>query len=92
MIGESLKKLRLSKKLTLEKLAELLNARYPGTVNFNKGKLSKWENEKEEPKLSSIRIMADFYNISIDDLYSGNLNNINVPTTLSQIYLKSILL
>lgn len=85
MIGESLKKLRLSKKLTLEKLAELLNTRYPGTVNFNKGKLSKWENEKEEPKLSSIRIMADFYNISIDDLYSGNLNNINVPTTLSQI-------
>ncbi|HFE9853031.1 TPA: helix-turn-helix domain-containing protein, partial [Enterococcus faecalis] len=77
MIGANLKKLRLSKKLTLEKLAELLNIRYPETVNFNKGKLSKWENEKEEPKLSSIRIMADFYNISIDDLYSGNLNSIN---------------
>lgn len=65
-----MKALRLSKKLTLEQLAISLNEKYPDTVNFNKGKLSKWENNKEEPKLSSIRILADFYGIGIDDLYS----------------------
>lgn len=70
MLGERMKALRLSKKLTLEQLAISLNEKYPDTVNFNKGKLSKWENNKEEPKLSSIRILADFYGIGIDDLYS----------------------
>lgn len=65
-----MKALRLSKKLTLEQLAISLNEKYPNTVNFNKGKLSKWENNKEEPKLSSIRILADYYGIGIDDLYS----------------------
>ncbi|MDK4353322.1 helix-turn-helix domain-containing protein [Enterococcus thailandicus] len=70
MLGERMKALRLSKKLTLEQLAISLNEKYPDTVNFNKGKLSKWENNKEEPKLSSIRILADYYGIGIDDLYS----------------------
>lgn len=69
MIGNKLKELRLNKKFTLEELANKLNELYPHTVNFNKGKLSKWENGKEEPKLSSVRILADYYNISIDSLY-----------------------
>ncbi|HAP5311169.1 TPA: helix-turn-helix transcriptional regulator [Enterococcus faecalis] len=67
-----MKKLRLDQHLTLEELANTLNKKYPNTVNFNKGKLSKWENGKEEPKLSSIRILADFYNIRIDDFYADN--------------------
>lgn len=70
MIGEKLKELRSSKNLTLEELASQLNKQYPDTVKFSKGKLSKWENNKEEPKLSSARILADFYNIKIEDLFS----------------------
>lgn len=82
MIGQKIRNLRLSKKLTLEELADKLNSSYPGTVSFNKGKLSKWENEKEEPKLSSMRILADFYRISIDDFYSSSTPK---PTTLTLI-------
>lgn len=77
-----MKALRLEKKFTLEELADALNKRYPNTVNFNKGKLSKWENEKEEPKLSSIRILADFYNIRIDDFYTEKL----VSSSIEKIY------
>ncbi|MEI5991395.1 hypothetical protein A5881_002930 [Enterococcus termitis] len=75
MLGEKLKQLRLTKKLTLEELATKLNLNYPETVNFNKGKLSKWENNKEEPKLSSIRLLADFYNVSIDSFYDRELDS-----------------
>lgn len=73
MIGNSIRQLRQSKKLTLEELADILNTKYPGTVNFNKGKLSKWENGKEEPKLSSVRIIADYFGITIDEMYNNNL-------------------
>ncbi|MFS7259418.1 helix-turn-helix domain-containing protein [Carnobacterium divergens] len=78
MIGETMKQLRKNRKLTLEQLANELNQRYPDTMNFNKGKLSKWENGKEEPKLSSIRILADYYGIAIDDFYATkNVNSLN---------------
>lgn len=72
MLGNKIKQLRLSHKLTLDELASKLNELYPDTVNFNKGKLSKWENNKEEPKLSSVRLLADFYNVTIDSLYKSN--------------------
>lgn len=74
MLGNRMKQLRLSKKITLEELASRLNERYPDTVNFNKGKLSKWENGKEEPKLSSMRILADYYNTSIDSFYDEDFH------------------
>jgi repressor LexA len=83
MLGNKMKRLRLSNKLTLDELATKLNERYPGTVNFNKGKLSKWENGKEEPKLSSMRILSDFYNTSIDSFYDEDLEEKQLPNTLT---------
>lgn len=71
MIGPNLKLLRKSRNLTLEDLSNQLNQSYPDTLNFNKGKLSKWENGKEEPKLSSVRILADFYEVTVDDIIHG---------------------
>ena len=67
-IGMRLKQLRKNRGYTLEILAELLNKKYPGELSFNKGLLSKWENGRTEPRLSSVRMLADFYNISIDEL------------------------
>lgn len=78
-VGENIKRIRLSRNLTLEALANNLNAKYPEGINFNKGKLSKWENNKEEPMLSSIKYLADYYNVTIEDLYRGTTkSNINV--------------
>ena len=93
MIGESIRRLRKERKLTLEELANNLNAMYPDTLNFNKGKLSKWENGKEEPKLSSIRILADYFGISIDSMYSGNTENniLNLYNKLNDIRQKKVL-
>ncbi|TYU88959.1 helix-turn-helix domain-containing protein [Listeria monocytogenes] len=71
MLGENLKELRKSHKLTLQALADSLNSTYPNTFNFNKGRISKWENNVDEPSLATARILADFFNISIDNLYYG---------------------
>ena len=66
MIGTKIRELRKNNKLTLEELADALNQKYPNTINFNKGKISKWENNKEEPRLSSVKIIADFFNVPLD--------------------------
>jgi len=42
--SSTLKKLRKGKRLTLEQLANDINQKYD--VNFNKGMLSKWENNQ----------------------------------------------
>ena len=71
MIGNRIKELRKSHNLTLEELADTLNKKYPDTINFNKGKISKWENNREEPRLSSVKILADFFDVPLD-YFNGN--------------------
>lgn len=66
MIGTKIRELRKNNKLTLEELADALNQKYPNTINFNKGKISKWENNKEEPRLSSVKIIANFFDVPLD--------------------------
>ncbi|KLL82651.1 repressor [Streptococcus agalactiae] len=66
MIGQKIKHLRRQHHLTLDELAKKLNTNYPDTFNFNKGRLSKWENNKDEPRLSSIVILADFFGVTVD--------------------------
>ena len=56
----NLKVLRKEKKLSQPELALALNV--------SKGMISFWENEKYEPTASNIIIVAQFFNISIDDL------------------------
>lgn len=71
MIGNKIRELRKKHNLTLDELANNLNNRYPDTMNFNKGKISKWENGKEEPRLSSVRVLADYFDVPLD-YFNGN--------------------
>ena len=71
MIGNKIRELRKKHSLTLDELANNLNNRYPDTMNFNKGKISKWENDKEEPRLSSVKILADYVDVPLD-YFNGN--------------------
>lgn len=71
MIGNKIRELRKKHGLTLDELANNLNNRYPDTMNFNKGKISKWENDKEEPRLSSVKILADYFAVPLD-YFNGN--------------------
>lgn len=77
-IGPALKYLRNKKGLTLDEVANSLNKRVAKEdvedIKFNKGKISKWENGKEEPKISALKYVADFYNITIDEMISFSIN------------------
>lgn len=75
MIGSKIRELRKKNNLTLDELEKRLNAKYPNTVNFNKGKLSKWENNKDEPRLGSVAILADFFGVSVDYFMDKQISN-----------------
>ncbi|OXZ29120.1 repressor LexA [Finegoldia magna] len=83
-IGKKLKMLRSKSDLSLDELASNLNKSVSQEeeqyIMFNKGKLSKWENDREEPKLSALKYVADFYDVSVDSIISDKDNhNLGIP-------------
>ncbi len=83
-IGKKLKMLRSKSDLSLDELATNLNKSVSKEeeqyIMFNKGKLSKWENDREEPKLSALKYVADFYDVSVDSIISNKDNhNLGIP-------------
>ena len=66
MFGKRLRLLREEKGLTLEGLANAYNKRFFG--GLNKGTLSKYENNKQEPMISVVRNLAEYFNVTIDYL------------------------
>lgn len=85
MIGNRIKALRKSHNLTLEELADTLNKKYPDTINFNKGKISKWENNREEPRLSSVKILADFFDVPLDYFNGIDIDQAEILTIFNQL-------
>ena len=73
-LGTKLKELRNNHKLTLEEMANQLNAKNPNS-NFSKGRLSKWEHDTDEPRLSSLKQVADLFDVSIDYFFDGKETN-----------------
>jgi len=65
-LGEKIKELRTKQGLSQEELADKLNAKFGTTIN--KGMISKWENNIGEPRLETARILALFFNVSLDEL------------------------
>ncbi|MBO6262968.1 MAG: helix-turn-helix transcriptional regulator [Clostridia bacterium] len=60
-LGNQLKKLRKSYNLTQEQLAEKLNI---SRVNY-----TRYENGKVRPDYETLIAIADFYDISLDELF-----------------------
>lgn len=55
-----LKELRLKKSLTQEELAKELN--------FSMSVVNKWENGKKNPSVDSLKILAKYFDVTIDYL------------------------
>lgn len=64
-ISYNLRRLRLERKLTLEELSDEIEKEFG--VKIHKGVLSRWENGSQ-PNLNSIKILALFYNVPVDDI------------------------
>lgn len=84
-IGKRLKMIRMLKGLTLEEVATALNKSVSEQgLSYNKGKISKWENDTAEPNLYALKVLLDFYGVNFDDVLEDTLrddqvNSIKVP-------------
>ena len=59
-IGENIKRLRLEKGITQEQLAEILNV--------SNAAVSKWERGGSFPDITLLFPLADYFEISVDEL------------------------
>ncbi len=60
-IGQKLKQLRISENLTQQELADALGI---GRVNY-----TRYETNVARPDYETLLLLADFYNISLDELF-----------------------
>lgn len=85
MFGERLKEVRKEKKLTLDELSDQYNLIF--NAGLNKGTLSKYENNKQEPMISVVTNLADLLNVSVDYLLcKTNIRNIPEQITPLDIF------
>lgn len=74
MFAEKLTQLRKQKNLTQQKLAEKLNV--------SKQSIYKWENKLNNPDTHNLKLIANFFEIKIDDLINNKtLEEINEEVT-----------
>ncbi|GGC88336.1 helix-turn-helix domain-containing protein [Enterococcus wangshanyuanii] len=62
--GERIKQARISNKMSQEDLAEKVNTLHD--AKLNKGMISKWENNREEPRLTNIQYLSEALQVSMD--------------------------
>lgn len=67
LLGDKLKQIRLDNKLTIDEVANKLN-QYED-INVNKGTISKWERNVQEPKNTFVSAYAKAFKIDLNDLY-----------------------
>jgi transcriptional regulator with XRE-family HTH domain len=77
-IKDRLRSLREEKGLTLDMLVYDLNNKFD--VDINKGLVSKWENGRNDPSLKYGKLLAQYYDVSLD--YLVGLTDIKLPSRL----------
>ncbi|GLV63732.1 hypothetical protein Bmyc01_24020 [Bacillus mycoides] len=63
-IGEQLKKLRESKRLSQEDVAK--------KIGVTRQAVCKWENDKRYPDIDNLILLSEIYNVTLDELIKGN--------------------
>ena len=81
-IGAFLKKLRSEKQLTQEQLAEIL-----GVTNRS---ISRWENGVNMPDFDLVIEIAEFYNVSIEEILDGERKNELIDKKTEEMLLKVV--
>lgn len=65
---------------TQSQLISEINEKYG--ISMSKSMISKWENAKEEPTIANAKIIAEYYEVSLDHLFG--LKPYEVQETLSE--------
>ncbi|PTI10727.1 hypothetical protein BU096_00725 [Staphylococcus xylosus] len=85
-LGYRLRQLRKQEKLTMEELADELNKMFPNedkSKSFGKGTISKWENNRVDPAVSSIAKVAKFFDVTLD--YLLGLEDTNTKQSVIEV-------
>lgn len=85
-LGYRLRQLRKQEKLTMEELADELNKMFPNedkSKSFGKGTISKWENNRVDPAVSSIAKVAKFFDVTLD--YLLGLEDTNTKQSIIEV-------
>ena len=77
-LAERLKQLRTEKELSLDMVIYDLEKKYE--VEINKGHLSRWENDKNDPSIRFVAYLAKYYGVSVD--YLLGLTDSRTPADL----------
>lgn len=82
--GKKLRDLRASRGLTQDGLADALNEKFK--TLYNKGMISKWENDREEPRMDAVRNITRFFEITLDEILGlegeiGTYKDIHIEST-----------
>ncbi len=87
LFGNRLKTIRKQKKYTLERLADEYNERFGG--GLNKGTLSKYENNKQQPMITVVNNLSILLGVSVDYLLckTDNIQNFKEVSDISPLAL-----
>ena len=79
-IGTRIKELRLEHDLTMDMLANDLNAKFSPEKPFHKSMISRWEKCENEPTLENAKQLSIYFNVSLD--YLIGLTDTRTPSRL----------
>lgn len=74
-IGECIKELRVNKKISQETLADVCGVSMQA--------VSKWENGQSYPDISILPVLAEYFNVSLDMLLTGDAKNMETEDWFS---------
>lgn len=63
-LSATLKTLRENKQISMDQMCEDLKKKFG--VSIAKSTISKWENGKAEPSLANARVLANYFNVTLD--------------------------
>lgn len=96
MFPQNLRKLRNAKNLSMDELVKRLNDSYE--VKFSKATLSRWEDGLSSPSIVHASALADFFNVSLDELsgrqpldYSNDVIAAHIDDDVTEDEMKDIL-
>lgn len=86
-VGTRIKDLREEHELTMDMLVQDINSRYELENPLNKGMVSRWERDINNPSLDNARCLCDYFNVSLD--YLIGMTDVRTPVRL-MTYAKKI--
>ncbi|MDR1567850.1 MAG: XRE family transcriptional regulator [Streptococcaceae bacterium] len=79
--GKNLKYLRKKNKLEQRGIADLLGKKSVGTISY-------WEQGKSEPKHEILNFLADYFDVSVNDLLNTDLSNKKRTVNIGELFRK----